>query len=517
MADLRVQPDDSIWDRLKEKGKLLEATYVDPAVSQYVRDEGRRLGQYYSEPPVETEESKKHGSIRATRVSDNPQEALSDILGLLPQGALAKMGGLAAAKGMMFVGMARAPKPPGNPVSRSRSYYYKQPSSEQMHYRFPSTRGWEELPVSQHEQLHLPWYGESAKGLDGSAVADIGEILGNYQKTTQDALNWMRSDPTAGKLGYSTDKSIPKNLRNIRNNAILKDDTRAMSVDDLVKNPDWSFTGPDSNMRFTPAEREAMRKFEEGGKQYEMDKRNLMRGEEEDMISAGEIPWEKQRPTNFLNGGDRSTSIPPTVNRHLEDIADRIPSSGEFLDRTQSFRTGDKAGKYLDFLTEHRANKLGMDDQMVRDMLTQFDNPKPISRTPTPYTEQGALPFYDKEAREKLMAFYDKSQRFTPTVPTRPGQVVKPTPEGGNAPFRDFRGGLLEVPEIQLPGSKEPIGVRRYDTSAGKPLPEFMLKRADMGTEVAKPFVFDMNKKKTFDEVLLELMNSSFKLPSGVR
>jgi hypothetical protein len=242
-----------------------------------------------------------------------------------------------------------------------------------------------------------------------------------------------------------------------------------------------------------------------------------MRGEEEDMIYAGEIPWEKQRPTNFLNGGDRSTSIPPTVNRHLEDIADRIPSSGEFLDRTQSFRTGDKAGKYLDFLTEHRANKLGMDDQMVRDMLTQFDNPKPISRTPTPYTEQGALPFYDKEAREKLMAFYDKSQRFTPTVPTRPGQVVKPTPEGGNAPFRDFRGGLLEVPEIQLPGSKEPIGVRRYDTSAGKPLPEFMLKRADMGTEVAKPFVFDMNKKKTFDEVLLELMNSSFKLPRGVR
>jgi len=446
-----------------------------------------------------------------------PNETGLDIPELLqsivvPQDAIS-----AAEMSLQSIGMARAPKPPGNPVSRSRSYYYKQPSSEQMHYRFPSTRGWEELPVSQHEQLHLPWYGESAKGLDGSAVADIGEILGNYQKTTQDALNWMRSDPTAGKLGYSTDKSIPKNLRNIRNNAILKDDTRAMSVDDLVKNPDWSFTGPDSNMRFTPAEREAMRKFEEGCKQHEMDKRNLMRGEEEDMISAGEIPWEKQRPTNFLNGGDRSTSIPPTVNRHLEDIADRIPSSGEFLDRTQSFRTGDKAGKYLDFLTEHRANKLGMDDQMVRDMLTQFDNPKPISRTPTPYTEQGALPFYDKEAREKLMAFYDKSQRFTPTVPTRPGQVVKPTPEGGNAPFRDFRGGLLEVPEIQLPGSKEPIGVRRYDTSAGKPLPEFMLKRADMGTEVAKPFVFDMNKKKTFDEVLLELMNSSFKLPRGVR
>lgn len=106
MARLDVQPDDSIWDRLKEKGELLEATYVDPSVSQYVRDEGRRLKQYYSAPPTETEESKKYGSIRAPRAADKPAETLSDILGFLPQGALAKMGGLATAKGMMFAGSA---------------------------------------------------------------------------------------------------------------------------------------------------------------------------------------------------------------------------------------------------------------------------------------------------------------------------------------------------------------------------------------------------------------------------
>lgn len=452
-------------------------------------------------------------------VTSQREQRLPDRPGGLPTGELMQSllvpSSSSAAMQMLIqpTGMARAP--------RKHYFIEKTPSKKEAELlSFPSRAGGPMLPPEKQYYQPLPFYGPRGQHplFDQTSVADIGDILDNYQQSTKSALRWMMDNPAAKELGYKEGESIPRNLRNIRNNAILRDDTRAMSTSDLPKKRTNKLS-PETEKEIS----DFVDRYNANEGAGKIKRENLMRGEEEDMINAGEIPWEKV-DKYFPQGG----SLSPTVRKHLENFVDELPPSKEFLDKTQLYRTGERAGTFLDFLTEHRANKMALDDQMVRDMLTLFDQEPVYGRSFTPRSataprqQQGALPYYDKDARNALMDFYDKSQRYTPTVPLKRGEVARPTPEGGNAAFRDFRSGYFDTPEVQLPGSREPIGVRRYDTAAESPLPTFMLKRTEQVgtnpvTEITKPFVFDLNSPKTFDEVLQELMNSTFKLPPGVR
>lgn len=165
--------DENWFNKLENHLRTLEATYIDPAVSQLARSEGRKLGQYYSSAPASTEDVKKYGGIRATRASDEPAESLGLILGMLPQGALAKAGGLA---------MAQRQLPFGKNITRT--------------------------------------------------VDDIPALLEDYQRTTKDAQLWLRGNEPAfmKELGYVEGQSIPRNLRNVRNSALEKFDSTIKDV-----------------------------------------------------------------------------------------------------------------------------------------------------------------------------------------------------------------------------------------------------------------------------------------------
>jgi len=230
--------------------------------------------------------------------------------------------------------------------------------------------------------------------------------------------------------------------------------------------------------------------------------------------------WDKKDTDLNYTFTELYNKLDPVHRSRIDEIVDSMPPSQEFLNETATYRSGDRAAQLYDFLSEHPANQMALDDPMVRDMLGIFDNPRPPVSTMLPRETQSVIPFVDQSARDALMDFYNKTQRYTPTTPLKRGQLPTPTPEGGNTAFRDFRESYMGPPDVEIPGVREPIQVRRYDVSAESPLPEFMLKQRAMGPqgeEFWKPFVVDLNKPQpTVDEILLELMNRS-PLPPNVR